>query len=178
MNFSILQRNGGALVVVLAAVGTVVACSGGEKKADRPAAVSTRPCPTPPDSILGLATLRFMKTISPKPHRYLIPVGTDLALPLGAQWALQSTSATLNMWPPDTVQQKKVRNQLGKGGYTMLLVNYHGRRTVPDGRTAFDYSGRYMGGGVEGKAVPKTTILFSCHEKGERFVVDSAAPPA
>ena len=175
MRSSILQRNGGALLIVLAA-GAVFACSTGEK-ADRPAAVSTRPCTTPADSIVGLATLRFMKHISPKPHRYLIPVGTDSALPVGAQWALQTSAATLNMWPRDTAQQRKVKEQLGgKGAYTMLLVNYHGQRTLPDGRVALDFSGQYMGGDVDAKAVPRTPIIFTCHAEGERFVIDTLAP--
>jgi hypothetical protein len=179
MSSSILQRNGGALLIVLAAMGAA-ACSGdsGGEQAERPAAAaSSRTCYTPPDSIVGLATLQFMKHISPKPHRYLIPVGTDLALPVGAQWALQTSAATLNMWPRDTVQQAKVKEQLGKkGALTMLLVNYHGQRTLPDGRVAIDYSGQYMGGDVDGKPVPRTAILFSCHAAGERFVVESAAP--
>ncbi len=181
MSSSILQRNGGALLVVIAAMGAAVACSsdsGGGETAERPAAApSGRPCTTPPDSIVGLATLQFMKHISPKPHRYLIPVGTELALPTGSQWALQTSAATLNMWPRDTAQQAKVKETLGKkGALTMLLVNYHGRRTLPDGRVAIEYSGQYMGGDVEGKAVPRTAILFSCHAEGERFVVESAAP--
>ncbi len=180
MSSSIMKRNGGALFVLLAAMGGALACgsdSGGEQ-AERPAAAASgRPCTTPPDSIVGLATLQFMKHISPKPHRYLIPVGTDLALPAGSQWALQTSAATLNMWPRDSAQQQKVKQQIGSNGrLTMLLVNYHGRRTLPDGRIAIDYSGQYMGGDVEGKPIPRTAILFSCHAEGERFVVESAAP--
>ena len=170
MSSSILQRNGGALLVVLAVTGAAVACGGGEQT-ERPAtpAVSTRPCHTPPDSIVGLATLQFMKHISPKPHRYLIPVGTDLALPVGSQWALQTSAATLNMWPRDTAQQRKVKEQVGKNGaLTMLLVNYHGRRTLPDGRVAMDYSGQYIGGDVDGKPSLHRD-LFSFHAEGERF---------
>jgi hypothetical protein len=176
MRSNTLQRNGGALLLVLAAVGALFACSPGEKTA-RPAVVDTRPCATPADSVVGLATLQFMKHISPKPHRYLIPVSTDSALPTGAYWALQSSAATLNFLPRDTAQQRKVKEQLGaKGAYTMLLVNYHGKRTLPDGRTALDFSGHYMGGDVDGKAIPRTPIIFSCHAAGERFVVDTTVP--
>ena len=175
MRSNTLQRNGGALLLVLAAVGTAFACSPGEKT-DRPA-VSARPCPTPADSVVGLATLQFMKHLSPKPHRYLIPVGTDSALPGRAHWALQSGSATLNMWPRDTAQQRVVKEKVGaKGAYTMLLVSYHGQRTLPDGRIALDFSGHYMGGDVDGRAVPRTPVIFSCHAAGERFVVETAAP--
>ena len=169
---SILRRNGGALLVVL---GAALACSTGENTTDRPAAASpARACSTPADSIVGLATVQFTRFITPKPHRYLIPVGTDSALPTGAYWALQTSGATLNMWPRDTAQQKKVRDQLGaKGAYTMLVVSYHGQRALPDGRTALDFSGSYMGGDVDGKVVPHTPIVFSCHAEGERFVVDT-----
>lgn len=176
MSSNIMQRNGGALLIVLAAAGAAFACSPGDTS-DRPAASTGRACTTPADSIVGLATLQFMKHITPKPHRYLIPVSTDSALPIGAYWALQTSSATLNLFPRDTLQQRKVKEQLGaKGAYTMLLVNYHGRRTLPDGRIALDFSGHYMGGDVDGKAVPRTPIIFSCHAEGERFVVETAAP--
>ena len=175
MRSNTLQRNGGALLLVLAAVGAAFACSPVEKT-DRPA-VSARPCPTPANSVVGLATLQFMKHISPKPHRYLIPVSTDSALPTGAYWALQSSAATLNFLPRDPSKQRQVKEQLGaKGAYTMLLVNYHGQRTLPDGRIALDFSGHYMGGDVDGKAVPRTPVIFSCQAAGERFVVETAAP--
>lgn len=168
----ILRRNGGALLIVL---GAALACSTGERT-DRPAATPARACSTPADSIVGLATVAFTRYITPKPHRYLIPVGTDSALPTGAYWALQTSGATLNMWPRDTVQQKKVKDQLGaKGAYTMLVVSYHGQRALPDGRTALDFSGNYMGGDVDGKVIPHTPIAFSCHAEGERFVVDTTA---
>ena len=38
-------------------------------------------CSTPTDSILGLAAEKFAKQVSPIPHRFLVPVGTDSALP-------------------------------------------------------------------------------------------------
>jgi hypothetical protein len=80
------------------------------------------------------------------------------------------------MWPPDPAQQKTVKEQLGaKGAYTMLVVSYHGQRALPDGRTALDFSGSYMGGAVDGKVVPRTPIVFSCQAEGERFVVDTTA---
>jgi hypothetical protein len=177
MRFLSPQRNGGALLI--AAIAAASACSAGETtdKPATPAVTSTRPCTTPADSVLGLATAAFTRHISPKPHRYLVPVGTDSALPASALWALQTSGATLNLFPRDTAQQRKVKAQLGaNGSYTMLLVNYHGQRTLPDGRTALDFSGHYMGGDVEGKAVPRTTIVFTCHATGERFVVEGSAP--
>jgi hypothetical protein len=83
------------------------------------------------------------------------------------------------MYPRDTAQQRIVRTQLGaNGAYTMLLVNYHGQRQLDDGRIALDFSGHYIGGDVDGRVVPRTAIMFSCHAEGERFVVDTTAPPA
>jgi len=176
MHFISPQRNGGALLIA-AAIAVASACSPGETDKAAAPATSTRPCTTPADSVLGLATAAFTRHISPKPHRYLVPVGTDSALPASALWALQTSGATLNLFPRDTAQQRKVKAQLGaNGSYTMLLVNYHGRRTLPDGRTALDFSGHYMGGDVEGKAVPRTTIVFTCHATGERFVVEGTTP--
>ena len=169
------QRNGGALLALVATLGALAACSPGDTP-DRPASTA-RACSTPADSIVGLAARSFTRHISPKPHRYLIPVSTDSALPTSAHWALQSGSATLNVYPRDTAQQKLVRTQLGaNGAYIMLLVNYHGQRKLDDGRIALDFSGHYMGGDVDGRVVPRTAILFSCHADGERFVVDSTPP--
>lgn len=174
MSLSNLKRRGGVLAIALGA-SAAAACSAGDTP-ERQAQRASRACTTPADSIIGLAALQFTRHITPKPHRYLIPVSTDSALPTTAYWALQTTGATLNLFPRDTVQQRKVKEQLGaKGAYTMLLVNYHGQRTLPDGRIALDFSGHYMGGDVEGKAVPRTPIVFSCHAEGERFVVDTTA---
>ena len=175
MSPSHTPRHNGAFLVLVATVGALVACSPG----DSPDRISARPCSTPADSIVGLAARQFTRHISPKPHRYLIPVSTDSALPPNAYWALQASAATLNMYPRDTAQQRIVRTQLGaKGAYTMLLVNYHGQRQLDDGRIALDFSGHYMGGDVDGRVVPHTAIMFSCHAEGERFVVDTTAPPA
>jgi len=173
-----LHRNGGVLCVVLTAVGVLAACSPGDSP-DRPAAAAVdRPCSTPADSVVGLATKKFVSFVSPKPHRYLIPVSTDSALPAGAYWALQQEAATLNLFPRDTATQRQLRRQLGaNGSYTLLLMNYHGQRKLADGRVALDFSGHYLSGAVEGKAIPRTTVLFSCHQAGERFVIDSAVTP-
>ena len=181
MTTSILKRNGATRLVVLAAVGVAAACSSGDGAGDtaaaKPAVPLARSCGTPVDSILGLAAVQFTKHISPKPHRFLVPAGTDSALPERAYWGLQTTGATLNVFPRDTALQAKARDQLSaKGKMTLLLVNYHGQRTLPDGRLALDFSGHYMGGDVNGKAVPRTAILFSCHATGERFVVEGATP--
>lgn len=184
MTISILSRNGAARLVVLAAVGVVAACSAaGDGSADSaapaPAVSAARSCGTPADSILGLAAVQLTKHISPKPHRFLIPAGTDSALPERAYWGLQTTGATLNVFPRDTALHKKAVEQLsGKGKLTLLLVNYHGQRNMPDGRVAIDFSGHYMGGDVDGKTVPRTAIIFSCHATGERFVVEGSAPPS
>ena len=178
-----LQGNVAARLVVLAAVGVATACSksasSGDSATAKPAASAAsnaRPCVTPTDSILGLAAVQFTKYITPKPHRFLIPAGTDSALPERAYWGLQTTGATLNVFPRDTVKQRQAKDQLsGKGKLTLLLVNYHGQRKLPDGRIALDFSGHYMGGEVDGQAVPRTPIVFSCHAVGERFVVDTSA---
>jgi hypothetical protein len=184
MNSSILHRNGGAAFLIAAAAGIIAACSPGDTasrdSATKPVAtVDTRPCATPADSVLGLATVQFTKYVTPKPHRYLIPVSTDSALPTSAYWGLQTTGATVNVFPRDTAAQKKAKEQLSpKGKMTLLLVNYHGRRTLPDGRVAVSFSGHYMGGDVDGKAVPRVAVIFACHAQGERFTVEPAAATA
>ena len=173
-----LHRNGGLACVVLSAVAALSACSPGDS-ADRPAAASpARACPTPADSVIGLATERFVKAVSPKPHRFLIPVATDSALPASAYWALQTTGATANVFPRDTAAQRKGLEQLSpKNSLTLLLVNYHGQDTMPDGRVSIEFSGHYLAGTPRGTAVPRTAVLFSCGSTGERFVVEQPAAP-
>ena len=167
-----LQRNGTALCVVLTAVGVLSACSAGDTS-ERPAAAPVAAaCSTPSDSIMGLAAKKFVGQVDPKPHRLLIPVG-DSALPGSAQWGLQATGATLNFYPRDTADQKKAVRQLAaNGSYTLLLVNYHGQRKLADGRTALEFSGRYLSGAASGKTIAPTAVMFSCHATGERFIVE------
>ncbi len=170
-----LHRNGELSYVVLTVVGLFSACSPGDGS-ERPAAVPVdRACSTPADSVVGLAAKKFVGFVSPKPHRFLIPVSTDSALPSGAYWALQTTGATLNMYPRDTTAQKQLRRQLGaNGSYTLLLMNYHGQKKTTDGRVALEFSGHYLSGSVDGTAIPRTAVMFSCHAAGERFVIEPA----
>ena len=119
-----------------------------------------------------------MKAVSPKPHRFLIPVSTDSALPATAYWALQTTGATVNVFPRDTAAQRKGLEQLSpKNSLTLLLVNYHGQDTMPDGRVSIEFSGHYLAGTPRGTAIPRTAVLFSCASTGERFVVEQQAAP-
>ena len=173
-----LQRNGGLVCVVLTAVAAFSACSPGDS-ADRPAAApAARACATPADSVIGLATQQFVRSISPKPHRFLIPAGTDSAVPTSAYWALQSTGATLNMYPKDTAQQKLAVRQLGaNGSYTLLLTSYHGQRTLSDGQVSLEFSGRWLNGDLGGKEIPRTAVLFNCGATANRFVVEQRAAP-
>lgn len=174
-----LHRNGGLVCVVLTAVAAFSACSPGDS-ADRPAAKpAARACVTPPDSVIGLAAERFVKGVSPKPHRFLVPEGTDSALPRSAYWALQTTGATVNVLPRDTAVQKRGLQQLSpNNSLTLLLVSYHGQDTMPDGRVSIEFSGHYLAGSPRGTAIPRTAVLFNCAGTGERFVVEQQAAPA
>ena len=116
-----------------------------------------------------------MAQLSPKPHRFLIPVSADSALPGAAHWALQETGATLNFYPKDTTQQKQLRQRLAANdSYTLLLINYHGQRKLADGRTAVEFSGHYLSGDPSGRGVPRTIVMFSCHATGDRLTIEPA----
>jgi len=160
-------------------MGLFAACSPGDRPERPAAAAAERACTTPADSIVALATKKFIQFVSPKPDRFLIPVGTDSVLPSSAYWALQTTGATLNMYPRDTTTQKQVRRQLaGDGAYTLLLVSYHGQRKLTDGRVALDFSGNYLSGAADGKSIPRSAVMFSCHGAGERFVIEPSVAGA
>jgi len=45
---------------------------------------------------------------------------------------------------------------------------------MPDGRLALEFSAHYLAGAPKGTAIPRTTVTFSCHATGERFVVEPA----
>lgn len=176
------HRNGGLVCVVLTAVTAFSACSPGDS-ADRPAATpaarTARACGTPADSVIGLASEQFVKNVAPKPHRFLVPEGTDSAVPRSAYWALQTTGATVNVFPRDTAQQRKGLAQLSpNNSMTLLLVNYHGQDTMPDGRVSIEFSGHYLAGAPRGTSLPRTAVLFDCAATGPRFVVEKQAAPA
>src|SRR5688500_17242661 len=174
-----LHRNGGLVCVVLTAVAAFSACSA-DDTGDRPAATpAARACATPADSVVGLATERFVKGVTPKPHRFLIPVSTDSALPASAYWGLQTTGATVNVFPRDTVAQRTGLRQLSpNNSLTLLLVNYHGQDTLSDGRVSIEFSGHYLAGSPRGTSIPRTAVLFDCGATGERFVVEQQVAPA
>jgi len=174
------HRNVSTTGIVFTAIAALAACSGGEKAADTPAVAAEAPCTTPADSIIGLAAKTFATQVKPVPHRFLVTVGTDSALPDRAYWGLQTTGATLNMLPKDPTQHQKAIQALAPGGsYVLLLTNYHGQRKLDDGRTAVDFSGHYLTGSAKGTAIPRTTVVFSCQATGaERFVIQPAATGA
>ena len=179
MHQRLLPRNGGLVCIVLTAVTALAACSSGDSP-DRPAAKPlARTCATPPDSVIGLASERFVKDVSPKPHRFLVPEGTDSAVPRSAYWALQTTGATVNVFPRDTAAQRRGLQQLSpNNSLTLLLINYHGQDTMPDGRVSIEFSGHYLAGTPRGTAVPRTAVLFNCSATSDRFMVEKRAAPA
>jgi len=171
---NVLQRNGGAILVVLCAVTLFSACATQEEQK----LTAERLCPTPQDSIIGGAVVAFAKTASPVPHRYLIASRTDSALPESAGWGLQGRT-TLHMLLPDTANVRKMRAFLREqNGYTNLLIAYHGQKKLPDGRFAMEFSGTYIGGKNDGEKVPRKSITFSCAAPTDRFIVGEPLPPA
>jgi hypothetical protein len=170
-----LPRNGGALVVVLCAMGLLSACTTSDEKA----ATAERLCPTPQDSIIGGAAVAYVSGAEPLAHRYVIPISTDSALPSSAYWGLQGRT-TLHEMRRDSAGVQAMKTQLNKQAtYVNLLLAFHGQRKLPDGRLAMDFSGTYFGGKNDGKTIPRKTVTFTCSGTGAaRFAVADPSPPA
>jgi hypothetical protein len=109
-----------------------------------------------------MAVAAYLEKVTPRPKRFLVPVGTDSALPAGAQEALQEKGPTF-LYPADPKQQAAVRNQLAaKGTFPTLLVAYRGMRRLDDGRAVVRIGGHFVGGVENGRAAPSGAIYFEC----------------
>jgi hypothetical protein len=168
-----------ALLAAFVVVPLALACGGGDSNGEQAAVVRMEPCRMHADSILAGATRAFVRTADPQPHRYLIPVGTDSAIPQRIQGVLQAGGRHLLLYPADTAQHARMHTQLGgAGSYVNLLVAYHGADTLTDGRVAYAFSGHYKAGPNHGQEMPRTNVYFDCSAETDQFTVAGGAGPA
>ena len=144
----------GAVLCALA----LCACGDSRGLAHRPLIA----CNAPGDDVDSMAIAAFLEKVTPKPKRFLVPVGTDSALPTGAQQALQERGPTF-LYPADPKQQAAVRNQLAaRGAFPTLLVTYRGKRRLDDSRAVVRVGGHFVGGVENGQSAPSRAIYFEC----------------
>ena len=160
-------------VLALAAL-ALAACGGGERSASdgRAAAGGGAPgCAQPPgDSAYFVATQEYLKGLTPKPRRFLSPVGTDSALPDAAFKALQDNGPSY-LYPPDPAGQKKVLDRLEEvGPWTALLVSWHGVERMGESAAVIRLRGHFLlGGETNAQAAPARRMRFDCEGGRWRF---------
>jgi hypothetical protein len=135
-------------------------CACGDSRA--PAYRPLLACSAPGAEVDSLAVAEYLEKVTPRPKRFLVPVGTDSALPDGAQQALQEKGPTF-LYPADPKKQATVRDQLAaRGTFPTLLVAYRGMRRLDDGRVVVRIGGHFVGGAENGQAAPSRAIYLKC----------------
>ena len=145
------------------------ACAGGES-AGRTAAVR---CPEPSIALLGTAVSRYVKSISPTPRRFVIPVGSGPdSLPEAGRQALQDAGPTY-LYPSDTAKQRVVETQLlSRGDWPTLLVAYRGMREESDSAVVVRLGGRFVSGELDEQSAPTRSVRLAC--RGGAWTFDRA----
>ena len=158
----------------LALAAALAACGGGERNASdgRPSASGgTTGCTQPPgDSAYFVATQEYLKGLTPKPRRFLSPVGTDSALPEAAFKALQDNGPSY-LYPSDAAGQKKVLERLEEvGPWTALLVSWRGVERLGDSAAVIRLRGHYLlGADPNAPVTPARVLRFQCEGGRWRF---------
>jgi hypothetical protein len=122
-------------------------------------------CAAPTLALVPPAVDAFVQSVRPKPRRFLIAVGTDSALPTGAESRLQRHGPTY-LFPADTALRRRVLARLdsvaeGYGDMPTLLVTFRGIDRAGD-EHAIVRLGGYFVGGVTGGTVAHRAVQFVC----------------
>ena len=122
-------------------------------------------CAAPTLALVPPAVDAFVQSVRPKPRRFLIAVGTDSALPTGAESRLQNHGPTY-LFPADTALRRRVLARLdsvaeGYGDMPTLLVTFRGIDRAGDERAIVRLGG-YFVGGVTGGTVAHRAVQFVC----------------
>lgn len=150
--------------VVVAAVLTLAACSGGDSKKTA-AGVS---CRQSNDSATWRAVVAYAKSSDPYAQRFLSASAGDSALPEVGLAALQDRGPTW-LFPADSAGRSKVRDRLNDGVANTLLVYWHGFQQEADTAMTIRLSGRYIGGEHEGTVSKSKVYRFKCPD--DRWVL-------
>ena len=151
----------------------LAACAGDERSASDGAAArgGAQACAQPPgDSAYFVATQEYLKGLTPKPRRFLSPVGTDSALPDAAFKALQDNGPSY-LYPSDPAGQKKVLDRLEEvGPWTALLVSWHGVERLGESAAVIHLRGHFLlGADSNAQATQARLVRFDCEGGRWRF---------
>jgi len=149
--------------ILALAAGIMAAC---ESKSPSNRAVASACGKFPSDSSYGVAALKYIEKLEPKPRRFLTAVTTDSVLPSKVFEALQQKGPGY-LFPPNPTDRAKVVDKLTTvGPWATLLVTWKGAQLLDDTHGVIRLGGHYVVA-EEGPLVgPRRAIHFTC-ESGE-----------
>ena len=123
------------------------------------------PCADPTTALVAPAVDVYVKSVAPKPRRFLIASGTDSALPGRAESRLQNFGPTY-VFPADTTLRRRVLARLDSiaedyGDMPTLLVTYRGVARAGDDRAVVRLGGYFLSGSPKG-TVAHRAVQFVC----------------
>jgi hypothetical protein len=154
-----------AAIPLLALVGLASCASEGG-----PRRYSSR-CGEPGDSVLVVAVGQYLKSISPTPRRFVIPIGGGSdSLPEAARAALRSAGPTF-LYPADSAKRQTVETHLlSRGDWPTLLVALRDIRQESDSSVLVRLGGRFVSGELDEQPAPTRSVRLACRES--RWVFD------
>jgi len=161
MTSTLLRRHPRTLVTVLPVALAIASCT----QEPRDNARFLGDCAAPTVALLPPALDAYVKSVYPAPRRFLIAVGTDSALPGGAESRLQRHGPTY-LFPPDTALRRRLLARLDSvaedyGDMPTLLVTFRGVDRAGEERAVVRLGGHFIGGASDGK-VAHRTVEFVC----------------
>jgi hypothetical protein len=123
------------------------------------------PCADPTVALVPSAIDAYVRSVVPRPRRFLIASGTDSALPAGAESRLQQVGPTY-LFPADTALRRRVLARLDSlaedyGDMPTLLVTYRSVTRAGDDRAVVRLGGYFVGGSANG-TVAHRAVQFVC----------------
>jgi len=123
------------------------------------------PCADPTAALVAPAVDAYVRSVVPKPRRFLIAAGTDSALPAGAESRLQRHGPTY-VFPPDPALRQRVLTRLDSvaeiyGDMPTLLVTYRGVARAGDDRAVVRLGGYFVSGSSTGTMAHRA-VQFVC----------------
>jgi hypothetical protein len=123
------------------------------------------PCADPTSALVAPAIDAYVRSVAPKPRRFLIASGTDSMLPGGSEARLQQHGPTY-LFPADPALRQRVLARLDSiaedyGDMPTLLVTYRGVERAGDHRAVVRLGGYFLTGSPTG-SVAHRAVQFVC----------------
>ena len=123
------------------------------------------PCADPTTALVAPAIDPYIRSVVPRPRRFLVASGTDSALPGTAEAKLQQFGPTY-LFPPDPALRERQLARLDSiaedyGDMPTLLVTYRGVNRAGDNRAVVRIGGFFLTGSPKGSMAHRA-VQFVC----------------